>query len=118
MTRRHLTILVLAVATTVPAAAQTGGNGRAVPVVRDAAATDFLPALHLVRPHAPPLDGVRELPRKILPGRVGSVAPDTVTETLVQDGAPVGVASVVEVGFDGIGNVNSVLPPDPTGAIG
>jgi hypothetical protein len=118
MTRRHLTILVLTVATTVPAAAQTSGNGRPVPVVRDAAATDFLPALHLVRPHAPPLDGVRELPRKVLPGRVGSVAPDAVTETLVQESAPVGVASVVEVGFDGLGNVNGVLPPDPTGAIG
>src|SRR6185436_9963944 len=62
--------------------------------------------------------GVRELPRKTLPGRIGSAAPDGVTETLVQENAPVGVASVVEVGFEGIGNVNGVLPPDPTGAIG
>lgn len=98
--------------------AQTSGNGKAVPVVREAVATDFLPALHTVRPVPPPLAGVRELPRKVLPGRIGSIAPDGVVETLVQEGAPAGVSGVVEVGFDGVSNVNSVLPPDPTGAIG
>ena len=37
-----------------PAVAQESGNGRAVPVVRDAVASDFLPALRNIRPVPPP----------------------------------------------------------------
>ena len=109
-----------AVVLAIPSAiwAQESGNGRGVPVVRDAVAYDSMPALHSIRPVPPPIDGVRELPRKALPGRIGSAAPGGVTETLVQDNAPVGVAGAVGVGFDGVSNVNGVLPPDPTGAIG
>lgn len=97
---------------------QESGNGRAVPVVRDAVAYDSMPALHNIRPVPPPIAGVRELPRKTLPGRVGSAAPGGPIDTVVQANAPVGLSGSVGQGFDGVPNVNGVLPPDPTGAIG
>ncbi len=100
------------------ATAQTDTNGRAVPVVRDAAASDFLPALRDVRPIPPPINGIRVLPRKTLPGRIESPAPGGPVETLLQDATGGGVLAAVGVGFDGVSNVNGVLPPDPTGAIG
>jgi hypothetical protein len=89
-----------------------------VPVVREAVASDFLPALYTVRPETPPINGVRELPRKTLPGRVESEAPAGPTDLVVQDNAVVALAGSVGVGFDGVSNVNGVLPPDSTGAIG
>lgn len=100
------------------AVAQTSGQGRAVPVVREAAASDFMPALHQVRPVPPPINGVRELPRKVLPGRVGAAAPDGAVETLASANEPTILPPAVTVGFDGLTNVNGVLPPDPTGAAG
>ncbi len=116
---RVLGTLSLVLGTAASAAAQNDGTtGRAVPVVRDAVASDLLPALKYVRPMPPPIDGVRVLPRKTLPGRVGSEAPAGPVETLVQDAAGSGVLAAVGVGFDGVSNVNGVLPPDPTGAIG
>jgi len=114
-----ITAIALAgLSVTSPAAAQSSGNGRAVPVVRDAVASDFLPALKDIRPNAPPIDGVRVLPRKVLPGRVGSDAPAGPVETLAQGATGGGVLASVGVGFDGVSNVNGVLPPDPTGAAG
>ena len=101
-----------------PVAAQNDDDpprGRAAPVVRQAFASDTLPALHAIRPVPPPAASVRELPRKMLPNRIGAV-PVGAGETLVQANAPVGVNGVAALSFDGVGNVNSVLPPDPTGA--
>lgn len=102
----------------VSAWSQESGNGRAVPVVRDAVAYDSMPALHNIRPVPPPIAGVRDLPRKTLPGRIGSADPGAPVDTVVQANAPVGVSGSVGQGFDGIPNVNGVLPPDPTGAAG
>lgn len=113
-----LAAVLLVVGSVAPLSAQESGNGRAVPVVRDAVASDFLPALRNVRPVPPPIDGVRELPRKTLPGRIDSEAPASPVETLTQEASAGGVLAAVGVGFDGVSNVNGVLPPDPTGAIG
>lgn len=110
--------LAVVFASPASSSAQTENTGRAVPVVREAVASDFLPALRTIRPVAPPIDGVRVLPRKTLPGRIDSGAPDGPVETLLQDGTGGGVLAAVGVGFDGVANVNGVLPPDPTGAVG
>lgn len=115
---RAVWVSALLLGAAAPASSQTSGNGRAVPVIREAVAYDFLPALHTVRPVPPPLDGVRELPRKTLPRRVGSQAPAGESDTLVQSSTATGLSGSVGVGFDGVSNVNSVLPPDPTGAVG
>lgn len=116
---RTVATLAFTFATVSLAAAQdASGVGRGVPVVREAVASDVLPALKYVRPIPPPIDGVRVLPRKTLPGRVESDAPAGPVETLAQDAAGSGVLASVGVGFDGVSNVNGVLPPDPSGAIG
>ena len=115
---RWLGACVLVAVPAVAAVAEPGIHGRPVPVVRDAVATDFLPALHHVRPVPPHNDGVRELPRKVLPGRMEAAAPDGAVDTLVSETSPILLPPSVEAGFDGVSNVNGVLPPDPTGAVG
>ncbi|MEQ1729280.1 MAG: hypothetical protein ABL982_12965 [Vicinamibacterales bacterium] len=60
-------------------------------------ASDFLPALHAVRP-VPPPNGVRVLPRKTLPGHIDSQAPAGPVEPLLQDATGGGVPASVGVG--------------------
>ena len=69
-------------------------------------------------PPAPAVLGeIFERPRKLLPRREGSTSPD-VGDPAVQgptaaEGAPTSGAN-----FEGVNNVNGVLPPDPTGDVG
>jgi len=59
----------------------------------------------------------REMPRKLLPGRewsVGTSGPDV----LVQGVAVSGSSAIGGTGFEGVPNVNGVLPPDTNGDVG
>lgn len=68
-------------------------------------------------PQLPPRAAGAVLRRKVLPNRIGSSGPTG--DGAVQDqGAPVATVPQVLRNFEGVGNVNGVLPPDPTGDIG
>ncbi len=90
------------------------------PVALRPVANDVTAPLRGIPPISPAPDvlkNVLEMPRKLLPNREGSTAaglPDPVAQT-----SP-GTAGAPSTGtsFDGVNNVNGVLPPDPTGAIG
>jgi PKD repeat protein len=90
------------------------------PVVRYATRSDATGPLRDM-PQIPPMPAVLgqifQRPFKRLPNRAGSggsAAPDPVAQTsLVGASAPSTGTS-----FEGVGNVNGVLPPDPAGAIG
>ena len=60
----------------------------------------------------------RVMPRKLLPGRVvgspGSAGPDPV----LQENAVSGASAIAGAGFEGVNNVNGVLPPDTNGDVG
>lgn len=90
------------------------------PVVREALQFDTTPPLRGMPPISPApgvVLNVREMPRKMLPNREDSIdigGPDTVVQE-----APGGTAAPsTSSSFDGVNNVDGVLPPDPTGAIG
>ncbi|MBI2818351.1 MAG: hypothetical protein HYX73_00080, partial [Acidobacteria bacterium] len=104
--------------------AQNPGAGQNSPRPEVAYATrsdTTIPLRHM--PQIPPMPAVLgeifERPRKLLPNREGTAAPtpgviDPVLQgPTAQVGAPTSGAN-----FEGINNVNSVLPPDPSGAIG
>jgi hypothetical protein len=73
-------------------------------------------------PQLPPLPKVLgevfERPRKLLPNRQDAIASDTATDSALQTAGPQSSAPTTGPYFDGVGNVNSVLPPDPSGAVG
>jgi len=104
-------------------AAQTPGGGQNSPrpVVRDAARTDTSVELRHM-PEIPPFPAVLgeifERPRKLLPRREGSAAPASFTDPVLQGPTAQVGAPTTGANFDGINNVNGVLPPDPSGAIG
>ncbi len=96
-----------------------GRQAPAKPVVLESI-HDLTPQLRHMPPISPAPDvlkGVREIPRKMLPHREGSVVPaesdPVVQDSIIGPGAP-----TIGVSFDGVNNVDGVLPPDPTGAIG
>ena len=59
----------------------------------------------------------REMPRKLLPGRVGSSGPSG-PDAVLQEFAFSGASAVQGAGFEGVNNVNGVLPPDTNGDVG
>lgn len=70
------------------------------------------------RPPTPAVLGqIFERPFKLLPNRRDSVEADAF-DPVVQESAPTLGVPAVAGSFDGVSNRNSVLPPDPTGAIG
>ena len=96
--------------------AQQGGGREHRPAVRGASRHDTSRPLRLL-PQLPPRAAGAVLQRKLLPHRIGSRgAPGDgalQSEGPVSGGAPAAAAS-----FEGLGNVNLVLPPDPSGDIG
>jgi len=99
----------------VPTAQQgSGQTGR--PAVRGAARHDTSRPLRSL-PQFPPRAAGAVLQRKLLPNRIGSrsAAGDG---ALQAEGPALVAAPAAAVNFEGLGNVNLVLPPDPTGDIG
>src|SRR5215216_5163996 len=58
----------------------------------------------------------RELPRKALPNRLGSSGPSGPDPLLQRPTS--GGGATVNVGFEGVNNINGVLPPDTNGDVG
>jgi hypothetical protein len=90
------------------------------PIVSSAGRHDTSKPLRSVTPHAPEageedLDADQPHP---LPGRAGAVAPGA-RDPVVQS-APVSgpSAATIVTNFDGVTNVNSVIPPDTNGDVG
>lgn len=101
-------------------AATVAAQGRPRPVVRTATRSDTSrPVRDLPeRPPTPPILGeIFQRPFKVLPNRQGSPEVDVFDEALQGPIAGPGAPSVTG-SFDGVNNVNGVLPPDPTGAVG
>jgi hypothetical protein len=96
-------------------AASTTDAGQ--PVVRYAERFDGITRLLDIPPHDPFWADLIVLPRKMLPNRPGTPgtpAPDPVW----QDTAPVVGTGTTLLHFEGINNVNGVLPPDTNGDVG
>ena len=117
-----IALFILVVAAPVLGEAQSvvsaGGGPR--PEVTYATRSDSTAPLRDL-PQLPPLPKVLgevfERPRKLLPNREGSVSPDSTDPAVQTSTPPVGAPSIGPY-FEGVGNVNSVLPPDPSGAVG
>lgn len=96
------------------------GRNAARPVVRTATRTDISQALRHM-PQIPPapvvLGQIFERPRKILPNREGSIAP-TAPDPILQAPTEGPAAPTTGADFEGVNNVNGVLPPDTVGDIG
>ena len=94
--------------------------GQARPVVSPATRSDTTAPLYEL-PEIPPLPPViGEIfvkPLKRLPNREGSAGPAGL-DPVLQDTDPDVAAPATGADFEGVGNVNAVLPPDPVGAIG
>ena len=114
------TVLIFIVAlvglSPIPAQAQGGGH----PVVRYATRSDTTKPLRDL-PQLPPLPAVAgqifERPRKMLPNRDANAGP-TDADGALQASAPATSAATTGANFEGISNVNGVLPPDTNGDIG
>ena len=90
------------------------------PVVRYASRTDTTVALRRMPPIPPMpkvLGQIFERPRKMLPNREGSLAPAG-QDPALQSALPGPSAPTTGPNFEGVSNVNSVLPPDTDGDIG
>ncbi len=75
---------------------------------------DVSPPLRDIRPFEPPgAPVVREIPRQPLPRR----GPKFSAPVLQSTPGPLTTVSTLQ-SFDGVGNVNKVIPPDPNGAVG
>ncbi|MGH9787017.1 MAG: CARDB domain-containing protein, partial [Terriglobia bacterium] len=79
-----------------------------------------IPLRHMPQiPPAPAVLGeIFERPRKLLPHREGSAAPEGFTDPVLQGPTAQAGAPTTGANFEGVGNVNGVLPPDPSGDIG
>lgn len=92
------------------------GQGEAQPVVSEATRSDVSASLRHIPPLPPVLGEIFEArPRKLLPNRLDSSG--DAGSDLVQDSSELSSASTV-VNFEGINNVNGVLPPDTVGDVG
>ena len=117
-----VSLLLLSVISIRPTAVHAQGQGPGAgqghpPAIRPAARQDTSAPLAKL-PQLPPQAVGAVLGRKMLPYRVGSEGP--VGDEALQDSeAPSGEPSAPAVlgSFEGIANVNSVLPPDPTGDV-
>jgi hypothetical protein len=90
------------------------------PVVAFATRSDTTTELRH-RPERPPmpvvLGQIFERPRKLLPNRQNN-AGETGQDAALQTSAPAVEAATIGVNFEGVNNVNGVLPPDTNGDIG
>jgi hypothetical protein len=92
---------------------------QARPVVRNATRTDVSGPVHDMPelPNKPSvLSEIFERPRKLLPNREGTSGP--AGDDAVQESGGEPAVATVESNFEGVANVNSVLPPDTVGDIG
>lgn len=121
--KRYFFSVILSIAGVIwtQSTAPAQGQNSPRPVVREATRTDTTaPLRHM--PELPPtpaiLGQIFERPRKLLPNREGSIAPLAATDPVLQ--APVAEPGAPTTGpdFEGVGNVNGVLPPDTVGDIG
>jgi fibronectin type 3 domain-containing protein len=101
-------------------APESQGKNSARPVVSQATRSDTTAPLRQL-PQIPPkpavLGKIFQRPFKLLPNRQGSTpsaAPDPVVQGPISEPATVSTGS----DFEGVGNVNGVLPPDTVGAVG
>jgi hypothetical protein len=92
-------------------------SGRAVPLVREANAHDAAPPLLTIRPNPPRAGELHDPPRKWLPNRLDSSGPFDADPVVQYEPGTVASPGPV-VSFQGIDNINGVLPPDPNGDIG
>lgn len=91
-------------------------EGSLQPEVRYASRTDTTSNLRDLPTNPPTNMAGRELPRKMLPNRIGSqgpAGPDPVQQEATGPSIPSTAAN-----FEGISNVNGVLPPDTVGEVG
>ena len=111
-------VLIMALAGLNPVNVQAQGGGH--PVVSYASRSDTTGPLRDL-PQLPPLPAVLgqvfERPRKILPNRQSNTGP-TGQDPALQTSAPAVSAATVGANFEGVNNVNGVLPPDTNGDIG
>jgi hypothetical protein len=126
--RRYLSPVVLSLAgvlwaagtSSAQSASDNQGQNAARPVVRTATRTDVSAALRQM-PQLPPapavLGEIFVRPRKLLPNREGSIAP-TAPDPILQAPTEEPGAPTTGTDFEGVGNVNGVLPPDTVGDIG
>jgi hypothetical protein len=85
------------------------------PIVRPASRHDTSAPLRNISSFAPQAGALRQIPRQVLPkGEVGTPDKDPV----VQSGGPGAEIPSASLTFEGIGNVNGVLPPDTEGDVG
>ncbi len=78
--------------------------------------TDTSEPLH-TRPVLPPQAGRKDLPRKVIADRINSPEPVPAIDPAL-DGNPSPDAGTTFLNFDGLNNLNGVLPPDTVGDIG
>jgi len=100
-----------------PAAAPTGGPaGAAHPIVRYATHYDLSPRLRDIRPVPPRAGQLIEINQQEdeLPNRVGGSPGDAA----LQDGPVSSSTATLGSNFEGINNIDGVLPPDTNGDVG
>ena len=117
-----LFVTLLGLASMVPGFRDFGPQaaGKPHPVVRFATRSDTtIPVREMpVRPPAPAVLGqIFVKPLKRLPNRVGSAGPEAL-DPVLQETFPNVVAPATDSNFEGVDNVNFVLPPDTVGDIG
>lgn len=87
------------------------------PEVRDSTRSDSTPPLRDMPAVLREPSRLRELPLKQLPNRIGSI-PSEESDPVVQDAHGIGSLSNTITNFEGISNVDGVLPPDSVGDVG
>ncbi|GAB4522787.1 MAG: hypothetical protein Fur0018_04990 [Anaerolineales bacterium] len=117
-----LTGLFQSGAARIPGGDQTG-SGALTPIVRDAIRHDTSAPLRVLATNAPAAPQVAEskplFERRILPKTLQSVPQQNLSpDPVVQRGPVQGQSPATEFNFEGINNVNGVLPPDTNGDIG
>ena len=119
MRRSLLPLVVTSLLVTGAAAAQA--QGPLHPVVAFATRSDTTAPLRALPPIPPRPEVLGQIfetrPAKLLPHREGSAGPSG-PDPVLQSAAPEAYAPALEGSFEGINNVNGVLPPDTNGDVG
>ena len=92
------------------------GTDAGTPEVRYAQYSDAISRLMDIQPREPNWKDLIVLPRKMLPNRPGEPQAPAV-DPVLQDQAPTSNGATL-LSFEGINNVNGVLPPDTVGDVG
>jgi hypothetical protein len=112
-------LIALLLPTGIMPRSQVQAAGQPRPVVRFATRTDTTAPLRAM-PEIPPkpavLGEIFVKPLKLLPNRAGTSGPTG--DPAVQDSAPAESVASTLANFEGVGNVNGVLPPDTVGDVG